>query len=224
MPETDLTPIAVGTYDEWVLGAGGSKVIAVDPPDDANATYIKFSATTGKKQTYLVDALPASAKVVVRVSCRIRGYRSVGVEYGFQHITVFDGNEALCGTNHRETSYTDFIYKDVARPDGGDWVPANFGNVAGRAEFGPRTVSGGADRTYRVTTVVVTVLHDVCNNFAMFLSQWLPPILAVASHSLLKSEIEHILSGFASRPRLDEDFARVFEALRRRPVYGYLGI
>ncbi len=65
---------------------------------------------------------------------------------------------------------------------------------------------------------------NAAGSFVHLLSQWLPPILAMASHGLLKREVSQILSSLKVQPSLPEDFARIFEALRRRPVYGYLGI
>lgn len=59
--------------------------------------------------------------------------------------------------------------------------------------------------------------------FAFLLVSWIPPLLAVASHGLLFREIAQILwsDKYRTHPCFREDYMRIMEAFRRRPVYGY---
>lgn len=46
---------ATGTPDNWNLGAGASKVIAVAAPDDDDTTYINSTTSTGTEQRFTVS-------------------------------------------------------------------------------------------------------------------------------------------------------------------------
>jgi len=123
------------------------------------------------------------------------------------------GNSSINNT----TTPADYSFEFIsARPGGGTWTGADFTNI----EFGVYLVTNigtGWHRCYHAWMVVDYTMG--AGSFAHLLLQWLPPLLALASHSLMKSEIVEILSNLKLRPSNDEDFARILEAFRVRPKF-----
>jgi hypothetical protein len=78
MPQTTLAMAAVGATNNWTLGAGADKVVAV-ATHDSDTTYVASGTTTGITQQYTVadpsPALPADA-IINSVTVYVVGRRT----------------------------------------------------------------------------------------------------------------------------------------------------
>lgn len=117
---TTLTASDTGAFDNWTLGAGGSKAAAVDPPDDDDNTYIEES-TNGERQAFVTDDLPTEA-FRVTTHTLVRRIRRTGgtaaASIGFLRLSAVntDSGTALHGTAYGATSNV-----DLAKPGGGTY-------------------------------------------------------------------------------------------------------
>ncbi|KKK58171.1 hypothetical protein LCGC14_3047100, partial [marine sediment metagenome] len=109
---------------------------------------------------------------------------------------------------------------NAPRPGGGNWVPADFVENTNAFQFGGR-IPGNAILLFpRISTLWGELdFEPPAGGFALFVAQWLPPLMAVASHALARSEAAMILRSLDTRPASDEDFARLLEAFRVRPRF-----
>jgi len=115
-------------YDDWILGAGADKVVAVNGPDDDDATYINGVAP-GALERYLLasHAIPAGSTInIVSVRDRTRYYQGgppthrVGVALGED--VVESGFIGITNV------YQDFT-TPLTRPGGGDWTLGDLDTV-----------------------------------------------------------------------------------------------
>lgn len=225
MATTNLSPASIGNRDSWSLGAGASKPAACALPDDDATSYIEKSAADGS-QNFIMEALSSAAGVINRVDHGIRVYRYAGATGHLDHVWEFNGSTmSNCGNSHNPgAAWTEYGEADIARPDpGGAWVPADFDGTATSCRFGVKADTIGAGDGFRCTTVWAFVDWDPTDGGGAYLvGQWLPPLIAVASHCLSKFDITQILSSLKTRPTSNEEFTRIIEAFKRRPAYGFL--
>ena len=142
MPIAILRPSAVGTYDDWTLGAGASKEAAVDPGDpvthDDDTSYISIPASPGGLTTqsfYLDTGLPLATIVAVNnvaFSTHARSNGSAGVAnyVAFMRRASTDDGGSL---DDPGSTYRTLAIDPYPRPGGGDWEPGDFGagNIQG---------------------------------------------------------------------------------------------
>lgn len=222
MPVTRLDPTAEGGRTDWNVEFGGlSKWASVTWPHDDMATTIAM-ADAGGAQNFMLDPLPAWACAVTRVDSTLRGYIYAGAGHHFKCWYEFWGGAvASCGFAHVDVVWATLTHTNWARPGGGSWLPADFGPTSGVCieQMVQMNAAGAGDGT-RVTTMCTNATWTYASTGTGFLiASWLPPLLAVASHALMKSEIVKILQGLKTRPSDKRDFTQILEAFRVRPKY-----
>lgn len=154
MPTTTLTPIAVGSPDEWGL-VGANKVDAVQD-DDGDTSYV-LSGDNGSVQAFTLSAPdwgtppPGATLEIVSVTARsvAKQHESAGAAYRQQLAlgasVVESGN--LIVTITYATHQT-----PLARPGGGDWTAEDVEALVARL-YGASAVN----RRVRVTLLKVDV-------------------------------------------------------------------
>jgi len=148
MPTETIQVAAVTTPDQWTLGAGADKVVAVNGPDDDDTSYI-YCSTSGRWETYSLaaNAIPVGA-TINSVSVVSRGYKSSGSTARWA-VGVLLGGSSTFGLTHFPASYTSYT-ETLARPGGGTWSVADLASV----EVLVRFYNSG---TIRVTSLWVSV-------------------------------------------------------------------
>jgi hypothetical protein len=139
---------AVTSPDQWTLGAGANKVVAVNAPNDDDTTYI-YASTFGYKQQYNLTAnsIPSGSTITsVKISSRAKVVTSPGAYQGY---VVLAGVTVTAPPHTPPGSYT--TYEDaVSRPGGGSWAVSDLSSL----ELGlGRTAAG----TTRVTSLWIIV-------------------------------------------------------------------
>ena len=215
MGNTELTNSSVD-QDEFAVGAG-SKPSNVNKPDDDITTYI-WTAGANFEDRYVHASLPVSGLLVQSVNLDSRGNRRGGSSGSKLLPRVHLGGNYTDGAEHSMTgAWEGFSDDGLAKPGGGSWSVADVNNSLTCV----KNILSGATGI-QVSTIQMNVdWAFLGGGFAYLIGQWLPPLLAVASHGLLRREVISILSRLRTRPSNKEDFACIFEAFRRRPVYGF---
>jgi hypothetical protein len=138
---------AVTSPNQWTLGAGANKVVAVNAPNDDDATYI-YASTAGYKQQYNLTAnsIPSGSTITsVKISNRAKVTGGSGAYQGY----VVLAGVTVYAPVHSPASYT--TYEDaVSRPGGGSWAVSDLSSL----EVGLYRVAGG---TTRVTSLWIIV-------------------------------------------------------------------
>ena len=141
----------IGTYDDWVLGAGTSKVDAVQSPDDGDTSYIE-NATGGTRQSYSLSSHNIPEGSVIN-SVTVRGWarKTVNPGVNIRFGLVLGANESGWTVDHGTlaTSYGEFT-AELSRPGGGSWSLADIDTL----EIG---VTISAARDTRVSTLTAIV-------------------------------------------------------------------
>jgi len=122
MPIATIQVAATSVPDQWTLGLGPNKVVAVQSPDDDNTTRIDESTVHDKEQyTLAASGIPAGSTInTVTVRSRSLGGLDRGVTVGL----VLGGNTSI-GPDHLNDVYTTF--NDILpRPGGGAWLLADL--------------------------------------------------------------------------------------------------
>lgn len=215
MPNTELPATSV-VQNQWD-NLAGTRPTNINKPDDDDVGKIK-TEISGKEDFYGHDPMPAAAGIVVSVNVDSRAHRYGADPDGeFTAGVELSGSETYSAVHVTIVPWGDWSDDDLARPGGGTWIPSDVTSSRTALKSGPTIVTG-----VTVTTVQLNVDWIAAGGGFMYLiGQWLPPLLAVASHGLLKREVVFLLSGLLTRPSNKEDFARIFEAFRRKPAYGF---
>jgi hypothetical protein len=119
---------AVTSPDQWLLGAGANKVVAVNSPDDDDTTYIS-SAGNGQAEQYSTgpNSIPSGSTInSVSVYSRARKESGSGATWS---VRLYLGASYTASSAHFfTTSYVSFT--DVlSRPGGGTWTLADLSTV-----------------------------------------------------------------------------------------------
>lgn len=173
-----LRPAAIGTYDEMTLGAGASKVAAVDPgPNlvhDDDASYLSTTAFGGdlpdwQHFTILQSSIPSQILRVNSLKLRFRAKQATagaGGEIVWQcrfRMNGSDGNQTQNGFQHAAAQvYDDFVagvgqFQPLSTGTGkpgdasGAWTPVDLRNNT--LEFGVGLVINNTAAEARVTSM-----------------------------------------------------------------------
>lgn len=153
MPTTVLTMLAEGNYTSYVLGAGASKVAAVNA-DDADTSWI-YTGSTGAKESFTLtgyDAIPDNVTIEkIEHSMRVReeiGAHSWGFQGGFR-LNATDN----FGTQNPTTGSYQLFTEEIARPGGGAWSKDDLSTL----EWVVQTYGTSDGHSQRVTYAYVTV-------------------------------------------------------------------
>lgn len=134
MPTAICRPSATGTYNDWTLGAGGSKQAALDPGNpvshDDDTTYCSIGTSPGsanKQSVYLDTGMPSGIATVNQVDfyTRSRTTGTPSVESTSSFIRR-DTSESTPVAQVETGSYQNNAQTSISRPGGGSWVPADF--------------------------------------------------------------------------------------------------
>lgn len=116
---------AVGATNNWLLGAGANKVVAVNQPSDGDTSYIRSNTASGTIQQFAVtdSALPSFAviqSVVVKAECKRGGTQNVTYVVSVISNGTTDGASRTAGAAYAVTTDT-----FNTRPAGGAWTVAD---------------------------------------------------------------------------------------------------
>ncbi len=215
MPTQIIKPASQGTYSQMALSTGPTKWQAMR---DSDGWYL----VSGNVQidSYNNDQLPPNVSKIVSVSIagQNRTGAQAGTSYQFQNMMRFSGSNWFGTTRTTGVNQSWVVQTDSnvpTAPDSSAWSVA----VVNATELGTRRL-GEVGKTSFHNYINMSVVYELPGGgFALFVSQLIPPLLAVASHGLSKLDVSQILQRCKIRPTNDEDFARILEGFRRRPVY-----
>lgn len=126
-----LRPVAIGTVDDWALGAGASKFAAVDPGDpvshDNDTSYISEAQNLNQEQRFTIDPLFSEQMAFIselRVHARVRDEGTARISNRLRvylnSIQVQGATFSTAGTSW--TAAGNNVSFALARPGGGDWT------------------------------------------------------------------------------------------------------
>lgn len=154
MPIETLQPGAVGPINDWTLGAGASKPVASQLPDDDDTTYIE-SPINGQIQEFEcgdpIGILSADTIDTVTLKGRVR---EIGASGGKVIFGLRVGGGTLAeGVDHTlTTSYGDFSDAFATNPDSAAWSLADLNALRIRVRraglFGQRVTTLVAEIAY----------------------------------------------------------------------------
>ena len=217
MPIDTLFPLSQGFYSNFNLVGAATKSIALQS-DDGDTTRIQIQSAAVQRDSHYVDALSA-ARSVSNVDVSIKSKRVTGVVTWSMPI-VYVASTLGTGTCINPTlSYTTNTKTAFPRPTG-SWSPADFPGGGAGAEIGISTCNTGSVNAIACTYCYADVTYEPpLGGFALFVTQWLPPLFAVASHGLLKREAAAILRNRKTRPAGRDELRRLLEAFKVRPRF-----
>ena len=150
-----IQPDAVGPINDWTLGAGGSKPVATQLPDDDGTSYIT-SNTVGQIQEFECDD-PSdilSADTIDSVTIKIRAQKIGGVAASVIFGLRVAGGTLDEGAIHAlSNSYADFTDVFLTNPDSVAWSLADLNALRIRVRY-----ESGSDNA-RVTTLVADIAY-----------------------------------------------------------------
>lgn len=155
--KTTFTPAAVGTTDNWALGAGADKPTACQTKD-GDTSYIHANVANVQQLFTFTNTIPANHGIFgVRVNVNIE---HTGVNFQFKGLVRENATTSGASTDTDSTaSYADYngttLYQ---RPsDSGAWTWSDIDSL----EFGVEILggAGGGDPSLRCSQVEVEVWH-----------------------------------------------------------------
>jgi len=213
MPTVILDPTGVGTNgDAWVNSGGANKTASVNLPDDEATTRIQ-STTDSDEQSFVLEDMPADANVINSAVVTARASESAA--NASMAIEAWQGVASTAGSEIAlTTSWVDYT---MTPPQ------ATFTNTVAlinSLEIGVQHITDTGQFS-RVTSLYLTVVYqtDDGEQFLMFLTSWLPPLLAVASHGLSVGDISRILRKMKNRPSDKWEFQKILRAFILRPGF-----
>jgi hypothetical protein len=221
MPQSRLYPNATPTDTGWNKVGEATAHLCVDDAFgayDDGTTEINWTGTPLKYCICDLQNGPSFGYYAEKVQWELRARENATPGPSYLRINGSD-YVGLTPANAAWTTYTSAW--QLTNPDtGSGWTAA----VINAMQLHLRSGNTGGLTTYITAANALLSYYPATGGFAYLIAQWLPPILAVASHGLLKREIMRILSRQKHLPIHDEDFARIQEALQRRPAYGFNGV
>lgn len=155
MATETLEMTLIADTDQWTLGAGANKVIAVNSPDDDITSYI-YSGTAAQEQKYTV-ANPSSIRAGDVINFVRSSYRAISENGDPDTITrvnqILGGSENAGDNNLLDGSWTTRTQDWTTKPGGGAWTTADVNSV----EFEVELVIAGLADTARCTTMQLIV-------------------------------------------------------------------
>lgn len=214
MPTEDLVPNAAGAYSQWAeQGGTGPSMMS----DGSNTTFIS-EFVNGQRHSYAMGNMTSpNVGRINKVTHMHRASYSAASAYNtpfFRH-----GGTNADGTQVALTaSWLDYNEDFPTAPGGVPWTKS----IVDATEIGVlRSAGNSTSRVSEMSARVDFVFST--GGFALFVSQWLPPLMALASHGLLKREAAVILARESIRPSNLEEFGRLLEAFQRRPRFCFQG-
>jgi len=121
MPTKTIQVAAVTTPNQWTLGAGADKVVAVNGPDDDDVSYIVSVGASYEQYSLASNSIP-SGSTIGSVSVFSRCKKNTGSNSAWRVAVILGANSTESGTHAASSgSYTNAT--DVLlRPGGGTWA------------------------------------------------------------------------------------------------------
>lgn len=211
MPTDTLLPASVGTDDQWGLGAGANKTVAVQTAD-GDTSYIIIANAVPRAESYNHDQLSASAVEITTQTIYNTSRRSIGnTDYRYNRLLYAAAYSNGACTNPTAI-YTEKSDTDMGVPGGGTWTPA----IVNATEIVVRTCNTGLGHTVRCTQLKWDVTYTEGGGFMMISESWLPPLIAMGSlfGNYLKAE---------SVEKLENTMIRILRNLKTKPAIKYEG-
>lgn len=128
MPTATIQVAAVTSPDQWTLGAGADKVVAVNGPDDDDTSYISTSSPSrGEQYSIAAAAIPANSTInSVSVTSRVKKAGATTTKYFvrlYLGATYTGGTPQFLTTNY--ATWTEIF----SRPGGGSWSQADLSSI-----------------------------------------------------------------------------------------------
>ncbi len=219
MPVEYLYPSSTDSNNWTITGAAS----AHQALDDIHATYddstTMIECNTAASRTCICSLgnLSQEGIVVTSVQLCMRAQRRSGSVESVHGYCRVNGSDYLHVQADAIDTWVTKTSSSQTSPDTGlAWIVPEVNGSKVKGYMNNTTNIGDLSALHLDVTYVFAG-----GGFAYLIGQWLPPLLAVASHGLLKREVASVLSRLRIRPCHKEDFARIFEALRRRPAYGF---
>src|ERR1700741_2837705 len=124
MPTITLDPDGQGFFNNWTLGAGASKTVAVSDGDDG--TYIFPDPSPSDLESYTLTALGVSSPKVVTVTpvLRINGTLDSITAFAYALVRFGGNNELSAALPLNAATGIVTVQASLPRPGGGAWQPA----------------------------------------------------------------------------------------------------
>jgi hypothetical protein len=150
MPTTQIEVAATTSPDLWPLGAGTSKVLAVNTPDDDDSSYIESIGGMGDKQQFSLSASGIHAGSTINtVSVYTRAKNVAGYCYIVPYLYLT--GSSIDGATLVIPAYTwQSDLSEIARPGGGAWSISDLTSL----EVG---ILNGYANNCRLSTLAVVV-------------------------------------------------------------------
>ena len=117
-----LQVTTVDSPDQWLLGAGANKVVAVNAPNDDYTSYIISSNANDKERYVLADPVVIKASdVISSVTVRARCIRG-GADTTARVNLILGGSTANGATKNVTGSWADAGDVFTSKPGGGSWA------------------------------------------------------------------------------------------------------
>jgi len=142
---------AVTAPDQWALGAGANKVVAVNSPDNADTSYISSTTLLTEQYSLAASTIPAGS-TITSVSGEMRIRYSAGSGKTIRVNLILGANTSNGPTHASPAAYT--TYTDaIARPGGGAWQLADLASL----QVAIQQTQSGSGTVQRCTTLRVIV-------------------------------------------------------------------
>jgi hypothetical protein len=128
MPTATIQVAAVTAPDQWTLGAGANKVVAVNGPDDDNASYI-WATTAGLSEQYALSSHIIPLGSTINLVSTSRRIIRVGGGAAAVRLDLKLGGNTTTGTTVPATPTWATFTETMLRPGGGLWSPSDFASL-----------------------------------------------------------------------------------------------
>jgi hypothetical protein len=193
MPTQNLRPLATAAPNNWVLGAGATKVAAVDygdpPSHDNDTTYISNSQVNNA-QHFTLTNIPSVGQInTVSLGSRYRQTASAAGSSGDDRLQIGANTNTVNTWAFPDNTYQTSGPTAGSRPGGGSWVPSDLTSL----EMGCRC-SAGATWACRCTTLWIVLDYETPGGLIPF---FLECITVGLSYPFLEDFARHV--SFASQ-------------------------
>jgi hypothetical protein len=128
LPTVTIQVASVTAPDQWTLGAGANKVVAVNSPSDDATSYIYVAASTKYEQYSLAASMIPGGSTINSVSVFSRCMRGGATNSLWRVGLVLGANFSESDSHTAPSAWVE--YTDVlARPGGGAWSTADLASL-----------------------------------------------------------------------------------------------
>jgi hypothetical protein len=222
MALVDVTVVAPETVrdGDWTYTGGAADFSNIQSADEATTT-----ADSGNSLGLLIGSSPNGAMPdayvinLYRACCRHRGTGGTQAEFKIGIYSAIGAGSAYGAQQTSAAAFADYYETFATDGDAVAWDQYRMENN----RLILRKDTTVADSNWQVTFAWYEITYGPNPaGWSYLVSQWIPPLLAVASHGLLHREVVSILKNLRSRPTESSEVRRLLEVFIRRPAYGFL--